>query len=404
VTSGERRYQKMRKTLILRIRSARLVVAAAVVFSGSIVATAMNATSSQIRVADGQRTAGEVFENVQVLKDVTVDDFMTLMGLMTAAVGGDCADCHKGAGTNVVDWAFDTPRKKKAREMSAMVQAINRDHFGGRQVVSCWSCHGGRTRPILTPTLDQVYGEPDLLPEDLVYSSSPDLARPEAIIDRYLQAIGSAEKLAAVTTITATGSSVGFRGFGGGGMVELYAKRPDQRSMIIRYKAAGRDATVRSYDGKLGWIKTPLNVLGEYQLHGSELTGAGLDALLTFPDQIKTALTRLRTLYPQEIDGEWLDVVQGDVVGADSMFATLYFDPETGLLLRTVRYGASPIGRMPTEMNFGDYRDVGGIKLPHRVEFVWLDGRDSIQLDQMRLGAPIDSNKFGRPTAVESQR
>ena len=383
----------------MRILSSSLVVVAAVVVSVSTAATAVHAR--QIKVADSQRTAGEVFENVQVLKDVTVDDFMTLMGLMTASVGGDCASCHKDAGTNRVDWAFDTPRKKKAREMSTMVQAINRDHFGGQQVVSCWSCHAGRTRPILTPTLDQVYGEPNLLPEDLVYTSAPDLARPEAIIDRYLEAIGGAEKLAAVTTITATGSSMGFRGFGGGGMVELYAKRPDQRSMIIRYKAAGRDATVRSYDGKLGWIKTPLNVLGEYQLHGSELTGARLDALLTFPDQIKTALTRLRTLDPQEIDGEWLDVVQGDVVGTGGMFATLYFDPDTGLLLRTVRHGASPIGRMPTEMDFGDYRDVGGITLPHRVEFAWLDGRDAIQLDQIRLGAPIDSNKFDRPTAVE---
>jgi photosynthetic reaction center cytochrome c subunit len=386
----------------MRILNSRLVVVAAVVLSMSIAATAVHAR--QIKVADGQRTAGEVFENVQALKDVTVDDFMTLMGLMTASVGGDCSSCHKDAGTNRVDWAFDTPRKKKAREMSLMVQAINSDHFGGRQVVSCWSCHAGRTRPILTPTLDQVYGEPNLLPEDLIYTSAPDLAKPGAIVDRYLQAIGGTEKLAAVTTITATGSSLGFRGFGGGGMVALYAKRPDQRSMIIRYKAVGRDATVRSYDGKLGWIQTPLNVLGEYQLHGSELTGARLDAMLTFPDEIKTALTRLRTLDPQEINGKWLDVVQGNVVGSDNMFATLYFDPETGLLLRTVRYGASPIGRMPTEMNFADYRDVDGVKLAHRVEFVWLDGRDAIQLEQMQLGAPIDSNVFGKPTAVEALR
>ena len=197
---------------------------------------------------------------------------------------------------------------------------------------------------------------------------------------------------------------MGFRGFGGGGAVELYAKRPDQRSMVIRYKVAGRDATVRSYDGTLGWIKTPINVLGEYQLHGSELTGARLDAMLSFPDEIKTALTRLRTLDPQEINGKWLDVVQGNVVGSDSMFATLYFDPDTGLLLRTVRYGASPIGRMPTEMNYADYRDVDGIKLAHSVEFVWLDGRDAIQLEQMQLGAPVDSNVFGKPTAVEALR
>ena len=187
-------------------------------------------------------------------------------------------------------------------------------------------------------------------------------------------------------------------------MVELYAQRPDRRSMIIRYKVAGRDATVRSYDGKTGWIKTPLNVLGEYQLHGSELDGARLDAQLTFPDQIRKALTRLRTLEPQEIDGADVDVVQGDMIGGNNMFATLYFNQKTGLLVRTVRHGTSPIGRMPTEMDFGDYRDVGGIKLPHHIAFVWLDGRDSIQLERMQFGNPIDVSKFDRPTAVESQR
>jgi photosynthetic reaction center cytochrome c subunit len=386
----------------MRFRYGGLAIACATIAWLSMAATMTAQGAGQVKVTEGQRTAGQVFKNVQVLKDVTVDDFMTVMGLMTAAVGGDCADCHKDAGTNRVDWAFDTPRKIAARRMSAMVMAINRDHFGGRQVVSCWSCHRGRTRPVLTPTLDRVYGEPILETEDLVYAASPDLPKPETIIDRYLQAIGGAEKLAAVKSLTATGTSLGFRGFGGGGVVELYSQRPDKRSMIIRYKVAGRDATVRSYDGKAGWIKTPLNVLGEYQLHGSELDGARLDAQLAFPDQIKTALTRLRTLEPEQIDDKDVDVVQGN--GPNNTFVTLYFDQKTGLLVRAVRYGTSPIGRMPTELDFSDYRDVGGIKLPYRFNFVWLDGRDSIQLNEIRLGAPIDPAKFGKPTALESQR
>ena len=59
---------------------------------------------------------------------------------------------------------------------------------------------------------------------------------------------------------------------------------------------------------------------------------------------------------------------------------------------------------MPTELDLEDYRAVGGIKLPHRFNFVWLDGRDSIQLNEIRLGAPIDAAKFGKPTLLESQR
>jgi hypothetical protein len=352
--------------------------------------------------AAGPLLAGQVFKNVQVLKDVPVDDFLPLMGVMTASVGGDCSTCHAAAGTDLVVWEADTPLKRRARQMSAMVVALNKDSFGGRTVVTCWTCHRGRSVPVQTPTLDQVYGTPDLSPEDLVMATAAGLPRPETIVDRYLTALGGVQKLSAITSYTATGTSQGFRGFGGGGAVQIYAKAPDQRSMIIEYKAQGRDATVRSYDGQTGWIKTPLNVLGQYQLGGSELDGARLDAQLTFPGQLKQVLTRLRTLDTAEIDGKEMDVIQGN--GPRNLFATLYFDKATGLLQRLVRFGTSPIGRLPTQLEFDDYRDVNGVKLPFKVNFIWLDGRDSIQLDAITLNAPVDPAKFDKPTALEKRK
>jgi hypothetical protein len=386
----------------LRIRQARGFFAAAATVCG-LVAGATGVVGGQAPSAPGQLLAGQVFKNVQVLKDVPADDFLTVMGLMTAAVGGDCSECHLYAGTAKVDWAADTATKSMARKMSAMVLGINRDSFGGRPVVSCWTCHRGRSRPMATPMLDTVYGTPALEPDDFVPSTAPGLPAPETIIDRYLEALGGAKKLNSVTSFTATGTSLGFRGFGGGGSVQIYAKRPDQRSVIIEYKnTPGRDATVRSYDGTSGWIKTPLNVLGEYQLSGSELDGARLDAQLTFPDQIKQVLTRLRTLDPDEINGTEVDVVQGN--GPRSLFATLYFDKATGLLVRSVRYGSSPIGRLPTQVDYSDYRDVGGIKVPFKFTFTWLDGRDVFQLDNARVNVPIEVSKFGRPASLEQRK
>lgn len=350
----------------------------------------------------GPLLAGQAFKNVQVLGNVPVDDFLPLMGLMTAAVGGDCSTCHESAGTDKVLWEAETALKRTARRMSAMVIALNRDNFRGRTVVTCWTCHRGRSVPVQTPTLDQVYGEPEFVSDDLVMLTGPGLPKPETIIDRYLQAIGGAQKLGGMTSYAATGTSLGFRGFGGGGAVQIFAKSPDKRSVIIEYKAEGRDATVRSYDGTVGWIKTPLNVLGEYQLGGTELDGARLDAQMTFPGQIAQVLTRLRTLDPTEIDGREMDVVQGN--GPRNLFATLYFDKKTGLLARMVRFGTSPIGRLPTQFEFDDYRDVDGIKLPFKIAFVWLDGRDVIQLDDIKLNAAIDPAKFDKPTALEKRK
>jgi photosynthetic reaction center cytochrome c subunit len=343
--------------------------------------------------------AEQVFKNVQALKGISASDFMGTMGVMSASLGFDCSECHNAAGTDKVDWAADTPRKVIARRMVNMVTAINRDNFGGRQMVTCWSCHRNRDKPVVTPNLDYVYGMPNLEPDDLVLASVPGLKKADEILDRYLQAIGGTQRLAGITSITATGTSVGFGGFGGGGAVQFYAKAPDQRTTIIEFKdAPGRDASTRAFDGKTGWIKTPLTVLGEYQLSGNELDGAKLDAQLTFPGQIKQVLTNLRTLQPATIDDKECDTVQG--TGPGRVFVTMHFDKQTGYLVRSVRYAASPIGRMPTQVDYADYRDVNGVKIPFKYTFAWLDGRDAFQLNNVRVNLPIDAEKFGKPSAT----
>ena len=91
--------------------------------------------------------AENVFKNIQVLKGIPVDDFLDTMGIMSAALGFDCAECHMGAGTDAVKWEADTDRKRMARRMTLMVAAINRTNFGNRQVVTCWTCHRGRDIP-----------------------------------------------------------------------------------------------------------------------------------------------------------------------------------------------------------------------------------------------------------------
>ena len=77
----------------------------------------------------------------------------------------------------------------------------------------------------------------------------------------------------------------------------------------------------------------------------------------------------------------------------------MYFDQKTGLLSRLVRYGPSPIGRMPTQIDYLDYRDVGGIKFPFEIKFLWLDGRYTAKLSKIETNVAIDAAKFGRAAA-----
>jgi photosynthetic reaction center cytochrome c subunit len=380
-------------TTRVRIRRTPAVLALVIATVMWSVAVAIVAGQSP---ADKGMLAGEVFKNVQAMKDVPVDDFMTSMGLMCAALGNDCADCHQQAGTQFVDWAADTPRKRTARRMVMMVNTINKDNFGGRVVVTCWTCHRNRSVPETTPTMDVMYGEP-LIGHDDVVVQQPGMPTAASILDKYIQAIGGTDRLSRVTTYVASANSLGFGGFGGGGNVQIYAQAPDKRTTIIHFPdAPDRGDSTRSYNGSDGWAKTPLSVLGEYKLRGTELDGARFDAMMAFPAQIKQVLTNLRVGSSDPIDDRSVQLVQGD--GPKGLLVSMYFDSQTGFLTRMIRYGRTPIGRIPTQVDFGDYRDVNGIKMPFRWTFSWLDGRDSFELTEVKQNVSIDPNRFEKPS------
>jgi hypothetical protein len=266
--------------------------------------------------------------------------------------------------------------------------------------------------------MEILYGMPSLDPDDVLVTP-PGMPSPASILDKFIQASGGAQRLAGLTSFVGTGTSVGFGGFGGGGAVEINAKFPDKRATIILFKTeTGRGDQIRTYDGRIGWVRTPLNVLGEFQLSGSDLDGARFDAQLSFPGQIKQILTNLKTGPPTSIadlpapssqsslqqdvalgQTHSVDVVQG--TGPRGMLVTLYFDRQTGLLLRELRYGTSPIGRVPTQIDYANYRDVNGLKLPFRITYAWLDGRDSIVLTDIKTNVAIDEAKFGRPAPLK---
>ena len=341
--------------------------------------------------------AGTTFKNVNTasLKDLTVDDFLGAMGVMAAALGYDCADCHPGAGSDRVDWVIDTPKKVRARKMVDMVATINRTFFAGAQMVTCFTCHHGKDLPVTTIALDKLYGPPNEETRDAIVAAQ---GAPPAtqILDKYIQALGGAQRLAAVNSFIATGTSLGYEGLGGGGSFTIYGQRPDKRTTKIEFKEhPERGNSTRAFDGKAGWIKSPRSLLGEYELTGTEWDGARLDALLAFPDQIKTALTNWKVGVLESMGDKDVQVLQGS--GPRGVLATFYFDKDSGLLIREVRYGTSPIGHVPIQMDFSDYRDVNGVKFPFKYQFSWLDGRDQFQLSQVRTNVPIDASQFAKP-------
>lgn len=338
--------------------------------------------------------AEEVFKNVRVLRGIPVDEFMGTMGVFSAALGWSCEDCHAASDAKWENYALDTsPKKVTARRMVTMMANINQTNFGGRQIVTCYTCHRGSNRPRVTPSLAALYGATTLdEPDDVVL---PATGQPPAvqILDNYIQALGGPQRLAGLTSVSAKGTSAGY-GPEGTRPIEIFAKAPDLRTTII-HTLDGDHTTV--YDGKGGWIAAPHRPVPVLALTGGEADGARLDAELLFPARIKDTLGNWRVGVPSEIDDKPVQVVQGSrPAGA---LATFYFDSASGLLVRVVRYAASRVGRLPTQTDYADYRDVSGIKIPFRVKVTWLDGQENIELTDVQLNRPIDAARFAKPSA-----
>jgi len=357
------------------------------------IAMALIAVAPQAR----PQMAEDVFKNVQVLKGVPVDEFMDMMGVFSAALGMSCEDCHAANDSKWENYALDTsPRKQTARRMIGIMNGINKTYFAGRQMVTCHSCHRGSNRPKVTTNLGTLYGAPPDEEEDDIVPPARDAPSIDQIFDKYIQALGGVEQLNKLTSFAANGTNSGYGPESEKRPMEIYAKAPDQRTTVI-HTLNGDSTTV--FDGRSGWIAAPLRPVPVLTLTGGELEGARLEAEIPFPARIKQAFAQWRVGRPVVINDRKAQVVQGTSASGAS-FATFYFDAESGLLVRMIRYTNSPVGRVPTQFDYSDYRGVAGVKMPFRWTKAWLDGRENVELSEVQPNAAIPAARFAKPAAA----
>jgi hypothetical protein len=151
------------------------------------------------------------------------------------------------------------------------------------------------------------------------------------------------------------------------------------------------------FDGRAGWLAAPNNPVPLLPLApGADLDGAKLDAELFFPAQIKQALNQWRAGFPVASVGDSdAQIVEGR--GEGKTRVKLFFDQKTGLLLRQLRYSVTLAGTNPIQIDYADYRDVGGARLPFRWTVTWTNGQSTYEIGEIQAGVPIDNGKFSKP-------
>ena len=333
--------------------------------------------------AAAPRLAEEEFKNIQALKGIPAEQVIPSMQFIAASLGVECEYCHV-AHANEKD---DKKTKVTARKMIKMMMAINKENFDGHREVTCFSCHRGSTEPVSTPVI--MDEEPKPRAEEAKKPENAKMALPaaEELLDKYLGAIGGASALQKITSRIQKGTLTAF-----GGQhfpMELYSKAPDKRVSIMHLQNGD---SVTAFDGKQGWLSVPGRV---HMMSPAENDAARIDADLYFAAHVRTLYQKFDVNSGEKVDGHETYLVVGRSEGRPPL--RLYLGKDSGLLLRLIRYAETSLGRNPTQIDFADYRDANGVKVPFRWTLARPGNRFTIQVEQVQQNVPVDDARFAAP-------
>lgn len=334
------------------------------------------------------QAAEKVFENIQVFQGMPAADLQGAMSFIASSLGVDCDYCH------TQDFGKDgQPAKLRAREMIRMVRRINQQDFHGQDAVNCFTCHQGNAIPVSVATALLSRAPRPAAPPSEAGDHAAGLPSVQQVLDKYVEGLGGQAALDQVKTRVI--KTARLTGGDPGSFMEVFQKTPGKALFV----QPSPDYTLWvGFNGRQGWAqdsdKSYWGLLNTPQLH-SILR----DAEMYQGSRVRTQYANVTITGREKIDER--DTV---VLGGTSPEGTrekFYFDAQTGLLLR--RYIEEPtiFGWFPLHLDFEDYRDVDGVKMPFVVRMSSAGGawgtRISYKILEVHQNVPIADEKFDHP-------
>jgi photosynthetic reaction center cytochrome c subunit/MucB/RseB family protein len=328
-----------------------------------------------------EQTAGEVYKNIQALKDLRATELDGVMNFMCGALGVGCTYCHTNS------WDSDEKTAKlAARRMILMTRAINGEHFSGNPAVTCYTCHRGQQNSVPNPPPDFAASHSR---DDVATRAKPAaLPSTDEIMARYIRAIGREAAIQKIKTRVSRGTetTTNLMTPASATSIEIY-QTTENKLLIVRNNSRG--ATMEGFDGVKGWAK---DGRGSRELEGREVAEAVRDADLLRYVNLRAAYPQMRVLGKEKVADR-----EAYVVGAtsrDDSREKLYFDAQTGLLIRKYVAFKTAFGTIPEVTDFDDYREVNGVKLPFTITWSLPPFGSIKKFTEIKLNVFIDNGMF----------
>lgn len=377
---------------------AALILAASFVLWGRVVRTSAQGPSAADKPVEQTR------KNIQVLKGLPDSQLMPEMNFISASLGVRCDFCHVTQGkdpkTGLTNWIWesdDKEEKKTAREMMRMVLTVSKGDFGvSRGQVTCFTCHRGQTHPQSLPTLPLTVSghEPPPPGATPTPAPGPNAPRPEQltvqqVFDKYVAAVGKPDAVSKFQTQMLKGTVE--QSQNRKSSFEATLKGPDKILLVVEGAQGG--AMRRALSGSAGWMSGPR---GQRALGPGELAEAR--RIADYFNAVKFAPAPTMRVAGRRKVGERDAIVVIDRQ-SETVQRRYFFDAETGLLLRIVTLTDAILNQLPEQVDFEDYRDVDGVKLPFVIRISAIDTFFSRTqtITEVKHGAPVEDSVFEMP-------
>lgn len=326
------------------------------------------------------KTAGEYYKNIKILKDIPASDLLPGMRYMTTALGVKCDYCH------VNPFAKDAkPEKETARRMMTMLTAINANNFSGRPEVSCYTCHQGHHQPMGVPALPAEATEPQFIRPTPGAQSQP-LPTADAVLAKFGQALGGEDALNKITS-----RSLQLEENDSDGKtyaMESFQKAPNKMYAVTTLP---KGSVTSGFDGSRAWVASDRGTRD----------AEGFDAIVLRREAEVNPVAALKSYTDRRVRGQ---AKIGDTTtyvmqakAPDGIIEFLFFDEQSGLLVRRMIRDRTIFGALPIEADYTDYRQVDGVNVPYKTTWFSAGESSAYVIKDVKDNVPVDDSKFTPP-------
>ncbi|TRX72426.1 pitrilysin family protein [Carboxylicivirga sp. M1479] len=202
----------------------------------------------------------------------------------------------------------------------------------------------------------------------------------EKVIEKYIDAIGGSEAIAAVSDYVLEGSMTVQ------GMplnMKMYSRRPNHQ--CVETYMQGNLVSKQVFNGEVGKVISPM---GEQNIEGEMLENMKVESILFPETQYAELGYQLELMGADNVNGQ--DVVKMKVTSPNGKEQTVYFSQASGLKVKEVSTNAQ--GTMAS--TFTEYAEVKGIKFPKNMNQTVGPQSFDIVFETIIVNEGIDANIF----------